>query len=554
MFKKNKRLILFAIILLAILGLKSTKWMAAVTQVDLLITYLRAAGSDYFLVTALLYTAVTVIGSVLLALPGITFAILASALFPPFLATVLCAFAATVGAGIAFLVGRFFLKDSLSDFAKRSEILNRFLFKQTLEHPVRLLMITRLVPIFPFNIQNFAYGMTDIAFKTYLWSTFVFIIPGTAMYTYGMSGILTVIKDGASRSLKLSSMKYFGITIIAAILVYWVSKYLNRKYVENHEDDSKVLGNMCTSCGLCTSQCAFLNKYDMDFKDVQKLKSHAYECFLCGRCRAVCPEKVDGRQIMLDLRRNLRQEKPSSLWRYANVIGEKRRYLFGNKVGQSQKSLIYWGCNFPSLYPKTTEKLMALMALKGTASIFDCCGKPIEELGLQVDANHIVEKLNERLQSMGTEELVFVCPNCDQHLRGKLSVRMVNVYDKLKEMGIEFSELEVGHPLFPPCPDRVNGQWFQSIAPYLPEATRIIKEPQCCGAGGCGGVGSPEIAKAFRTSITDEALMVYCATCAGEFGRGKQTKPKHILSEILGVHEGPALGFPLGNRIKFKFK
>ena len=41
-------------------------------------------------------------------------------------------------------------------------------------------MITRLVPLFPYNLQNFAYGVTDMPLKTYAAGSFLFMLPGTA--------------------------------------------------------------------------------------------------------------------------------------------------------------------------------------------------------------------------------------------------------------------------------------------------------------------------------------------------------------------------------------
>ena len=41
-----------------------------------------------------------------------------------------------------------------------------------------VLMITRLVPLFPYNLQNFAYGVTDIGFGTYTVGSFLFMLPG----------------------------------------------------------------------------------------------------------------------------------------------------------------------------------------------------------------------------------------------------------------------------------------------------------------------------------------------------------------------------------------
>ena len=70
---------------------------------------------------ALLYCLVTVVGCVVLALPGVTFAVLAGLLFGPWLGTLLCLLATTVGAIIAFVVGRFFLQDSIRPLVMKNK-------------------------------------------------------------------------------------------------------------------------------------------------------------------------------------------------------------------------------------------------------------------------------------------------------------------------------------------------------------------------------------------------------------------------------------------------
>ncbi|MBR2106811.1 MAG: hypothetical protein IJ937_06065, partial [Treponema sp.] len=52
-----------------------------------------------------------------------------------------------------------------------------------------ILMITRMVPVFPYNLQNFAYGITDISFTKYSVLTFVFMFPGVSFFTIGAAGL-----------------------------------------------------------------------------------------------------------------------------------------------------------------------------------------------------------------------------------------------------------------------------------------------------------------------------------------------------------------------------
>lgn len=107
-----------------------------------------------------IYLVVTAVGSVAFALPGISFAILAGLLFGPVLGTICCTVAATLGAVAAFLLGRYFLKDTVGAAARKNPYLRRLLFDETGKKQIWILMITRLVPLFPYNLQNFAYGVT----------------------------------------------------------------------------------------------------------------------------------------------------------------------------------------------------------------------------------------------------------------------------------------------------------------------------------------------------------------------------------------------------------
>lgn len=59
----------------------------------------------------------------------------------------------------------------------------------------------------------------------------------------------------------------------------------------------------CTHCHVCQNQCEFLKKYGIDIGDTEKLKELSYHCFLCGKCTEVCPENIDGREYILNLRR-----------------------------------------------------------------------------------------------------------------------------------------------------------------------------------------------------------------------------------------------------------
>ena len=118
--------------------------------------FLENMVQDNLLLAVLIYTVLTIVSCVVLALPGVTFAIIAGLVFGPVLGTICCSVATTLGAMVAFVVGRFFLQDSIKPMAMKNKYLKKWLFDETGSNEIFILMITRLVPLFPYNLQNFA--------------------------------------------------------------------------------------------------------------------------------------------------------------------------------------------------------------------------------------------------------------------------------------------------------------------------------------------------------------------------------------------------------------
>ena len=170
---------------------------------------------------ALLYCIITVIGCVVLALPGVTFAVFAGVLFGPWLGTLLCLLATTVGAVAAFLVGRFFLKDTVKPMVEKNRWLKKLLFEDVGRSDVVVLMITRLVPLFPYNLQNFAYGITDMSVMTYTLGTFVFMLPGVALFTVGAAGL---IAEGNRRIC-------FAVAAALLALVLFLGRFIRKRFL-----------------------------------------------------------------------------------------------------------------------------------------------------------------------------------------------------------------------------------------------------------------------------------------------------------------------------------
>lgn len=178
---------------------------------------LQNAASERPMWAAAVYVLLSLVGCVALALPGVAFAVVAGTVFGPLWGTLLCWVAVSAGACISFVAGRYFLKDALKPKLSKNAALNRLLFEGAQKSDVYLLAITRLVPVFPYNLQNFAYGVTDIRFVPYAVYSALFMLPGTAVYTLAAAGLA----DAGNR---LVCFVAAAVLLVATLAVAYVLK------------------------------------------------------------------------------------------------------------------------------------------------------------------------------------------------------------------------------------------------------------------------------------------------------------------------------------------
>ena len=133
----------------------------------------------------LLFIGLYAVGTVLF-LPGAVLTLAGGALFGPLWGTLYSLAGATLGAALAFLVARYLARDWVQGRVKG--LLGR-LIRGVEAEGWRFVAFTRLVPLFPFNLLNYALGLTRIRFLPYALATLVFMLPGALAYTYlGFAG------------------------------------------------------------------------------------------------------------------------------------------------------------------------------------------------------------------------------------------------------------------------------------------------------------------------------------------------------------------------------
>ncbi len=159
------------------------------------------------------------VAAVIAFVPALPLTLLGGLVFGPIAGTVYASIASTTGAALAFLVARYAARDAVERWIAPYPALGR-IDRATARHGWRIVMITRLVPIFPFNLQNYAYGLTSISLGAYLVTSFVCMLPATVAYTVAAGAVVAGAWDVRRMILLLAVA---GVLLVAlSLLPRWL--------------------------------------------------------------------------------------------------------------------------------------------------------------------------------------------------------------------------------------------------------------------------------------------------------------------------------------------
>lgn len=165
-----------------------------------------------------LFAAVYIFATVFFV-PGSLLTLGAGAFFGVVKGSLIVSAGSTLGAAVAFLIGRTFARDWVSNKMGHNP---RF---QAMDQAVgkeggKIIFLVRLSPVFPFNLVNYAFGLTKVSFKDYVLASWVGMIPGTVMYVYlgSVAGDLAALSNGHRTKTTLEWALY-GVGFLATILV-----------------------------------------------------------------------------------------------------------------------------------------------------------------------------------------------------------------------------------------------------------------------------------------------------------------------------------------------
>lgn len=138
--------------------------------------WVEGAGAAGPLLFMAVYALVTV-----LFLPGSVITLAGGVLFGPVWGTVYNLTGATVGAAFAFLIARYLAAGWVT---QRTGGRMKQLVDGVEQEGWRFVAFVRLVPLFPFNLLNYALGLTRIRFWHYVLASYLFMLPGATAYTW----------------------------------------------------------------------------------------------------------------------------------------------------------------------------------------------------------------------------------------------------------------------------------------------------------------------------------------------------------------------------------
>ncbi len=176
-----------------------------------------------------IYTAVYAL-LITLGFPGSVLTVTGALVFGTWLNTGLTIIGATAGACGAFLVARFLARDWVAARLRgRAKRIDRWIARRG----VLAVFMLRLLPITPFNVINFASGLTAIGFYDYTWATAVGMAPGVFAYSYITNRAIEVDLSRPETLLEPGLLAAFALIVFLSVIVPLAWHFYERRRSDN---------------------------------------------------------------------------------------------------------------------------------------------------------------------------------------------------------------------------------------------------------------------------------------------------------------------------------
>ncbi len=169
-----------------------------------------------------------------LFLPGLIPTMAAGLLFGVFKGTLLVSISSISGATIAFLIGRYLAREWVAGKIQGNQKFEA-IDMAVAEEGWKIVGLTRLSPLFPFNLLNYAFGLTQVSLKDYFLASWIGMFPGTVMYVYigSLAGDLATLGSGERSRTPAEWILYLVGLTATVVLTFYITRIakraLNRK-------------------------------------------------------------------------------------------------------------------------------------------------------------------------------------------------------------------------------------------------------------------------------------------------------------------------------------
>jgi uncharacterized membrane protein YdjX (TVP38/TMEM64 family) len=173
------------------------------------------------------------LGAVIATIPGTIFGVIAGVLFGSIMGVILISIASTVGASLTFLIARYFARDIVARWLSKNKTMKR-LDQLTEDHGIFIVGLTRLIPLFPFTLLNYGFGLTKVSFKTYVFWSWLCMLPGTIIVVVGTDLLTQEVTQGRA------SLELVGVLVITTFVLGLIIWYERGQLQEKRKNQDEV--------------------------------------------------------------------------------------------------------------------------------------------------------------------------------------------------------------------------------------------------------------------------------------------------------------------------
>jgi len=186
---------------------------------------LRALISGYGSLGPIIYMLIYALAPVLF-LPGLPITIVGGILFGPLWGVVYTIFGSTCGATLAFLVARYGARDWV--LKKLSGPKWERLLRETAKHGWKAVAVARLIPAFPFNLVNYAFGLTNVPLSHYVVTTFICMLPACIAFIVFSSSLLGLLRGSVSPA----ALVGIALIVLVSLIPFFYKKFKRKRAEE----------------------------------------------------------------------------------------------------------------------------------------------------------------------------------------------------------------------------------------------------------------------------------------------------------------------------------